>query len=99
MKVVQLYEQTPKQLSNLTPTKKPAHWGPKKTKMIPTLSQIQMSQLKETSKMKVVQLYEQTPKQFSNPSPTPQKKAHQGSQKSKMIPRLIQIQKLELNKA
>ena len=29
MKVVQLHEQIPKQVSNPTPTPKPAQWGPK----------------------------------------------------------------------
>ena len=37
MKVVQLYEWTPKQLLNPTPSPKPAHSGPKKTKKDPKI--------------------------------------------------------------
>ena len=48
MKVIQLHEETQKQLLNLTPTTKPAHQGPKKTKMIPKLSQILMSQFRKS---------------------------------------------------
>ena len=48
MKVVQLHKYTPKQLSNLTPTPKLAHYGPKKTKMTPKLSQTQMSEFRES---------------------------------------------------
>ena len=73
IKVVQLHEQTPKQLWKPTPTPKPAQYGPKKTKTTPKLGQNQMSELKRTQKMKVVQLHEQTPKQLLNPTPTPQK--------------------------
>ena len=54
MIVVQLHEQTPKQWSNPTPTPKPANQGPKKTKMTQKLSQIKMSEFKESQKMKVV---------------------------------------------
>ena len=38
--------------------------------MTPKLSQIQISELRESQKMKVVQLHEQTPKRLSNPTPT-----------------------------
>ena len=38
----------PKQLLNPTPTTKPAHLGPKKTKTTPKLSQIQMSEFSES---------------------------------------------------
>ena len=38
--------------------------GPKKVKTTPKLSQNQMSELKETTKMKIIALYEKTPKQF-----------------------------------
>ena len=48
MKVVQLYEWTPKQLLNPTLTPKSAHSGPKKIKTTPKLSQNQMTELKET---------------------------------------------------
>jgi len=48
MKVVQLDEQTPKQLSNPTPTPKIAHQGPKTSKMTPKLSQNQISEFKVT---------------------------------------------------
>ena len=48
MKVVQLHEKTPKQLWNPTPTPKPANFGPKKTKMSPKLSQIQISEFRES---------------------------------------------------
>ena len=41
MKVAQPPEQTPKQLSNPTPTPKIAHWDPKKSKMAPKLSKNQ----------------------------------------------------------
>ena len=40
MKVVQLHEQTPKQLSNPTPTPKTADYGPKQTKMTQKSSQL-----------------------------------------------------------
>ena len=68
MKVVQLHEQTPKQLANPTPTPKPAHESPKKTKMTPKLIQIQMSEFKESQKLKVVKLHECTTKQFLSPT-------------------------------
>ena len=58
MKVVQLHEYTPKQLLNPTPTPKPAHSGPKKTKTTAKLSQNQLTELKESHKIKVVALYE-----------------------------------------
>ena len=48
MKVIQLYEWTPKQLLNPTLTPKPAHSGLKKTKTTPKLSQIEKSELKES---------------------------------------------------
>ena len=47
MKVVQLYERTPKQLSNPTPTSKKGHQGLKKSKMTPKLSRNQISELSE----------------------------------------------------
>ena len=43
MKVVQIHKYTPKQLLNPTPTPKPSNLSPKKTKMTPKLSQIQIS--------------------------------------------------------
>ena len=89
MKAVQLYEQTPKQFSNQTPTPKIAHQGPKKSKMTPKLSQNQMSEMEETKKMKVVQLHNETSKQFLIPTPTP-KIVRQGPKKSKMTPKLSQ---------
>ena len=58
MEVVQLYEQTPKQLSNPTPTQKIAHYGLKKSKRTLKLSENQRSEMKETKKMKVVELHE-----------------------------------------
>ena len=64
MKVVQLYEWTPKKFLNPTMNPKKAHQGPKNTKMTPKLNKNQMSELKETLKMKVVQLHESTSKQF-----------------------------------
>ena len=39
MKVIQLHEQSPKQLLNLNPTPKIAHQGPKMSKMTPKLSE------------------------------------------------------------
>ena len=94
MKVVQPYEQTPKQLSNPTPkqmsspnpTPKVAHQGLKQSKMIPKLGQNQMSELKEIQKMKVVQIHQQTPKKLPNPTLTP-KITDQGS-KSKNYPKI-----------
>ena len=71
MKVVQLHDQTKKQLLNHTLTPKIANQGTKKSKMTPKLSQNQMSELKETKKMKVVQLHDQTPNQLLNPTQTP----------------------------
>ena len=53
MKVVQLYEWTPKQLLRPTPTINIAHQGPKKSKMTQKLSQNKMSELKETKKIKL----------------------------------------------
>ena len=41
MKVIQLHEETLKQLSNPTLTQKIAHYCPKKSKMAPKLSQNQ----------------------------------------------------------
>ena len=99
MKVTQLHEQNPKQFLNPTPTPKLAHQGPKKSKMIQKLSQIQMSELKEIKKMKVVQLHEQSPKQLSNPIPTPNP-AHQGPKKTQeMTPKLGQIRNSELRES
>ena len=88
MKVVQVHEQTTKQLSNLTPTRKIAHQGPKKSKLIQKLSQNQMSEFKETQKMKVVQVHEQTSKQLLNPMPTT-KIARQGPKKVKNYPKIM----------
>ena len=81
-KVISLYQETPKQFLNPTPTPKIARQGPKKSKMAPKLSQNQISESKVTQKMKVVQLHEQTPKQCLSPSRTP-KIARQGPQKVK----------------
>ena len=67
-KVLSLYEKTPKQFLNPTPTPKIAHWGPKKLKMTPKSSQNQKLEFKELQKIKVVQLHEYTPKQFLNPN-------------------------------
>ena len=83
MKVAQLHEQTPRQLSNSTSTPKIDRWGPKKSKMTQKLSHYQMSETKETKKIKVVQLHEQTPKQVWNPIPTPL-----GPQKVKNDPKI-----------
>ena len=58
IKVVQLHEYTPKQLSNPTPTQKNSQLGLQKVKNYPKLNQDQMSELKKTKKMKVVQLHE-----------------------------------------
>ena len=85
MKVLQLHQQTQKQLLNPTPTPK--------IKIAPKLSQDQMSEQKETQKMKVVQLDEQTPKQFLNP--TTHKISQQGPKKLKMTPKLSKNLKLE----
>ena len=86
MKVEQLHQQSPKQLSNPTPTPKPAHQDPIITsKTTPKLSKNQISKLTKTQKMKVVQLHEWTPTQFLSP-----KIAQQGPQKSKMTPVLSQ---------
>ena len=71
MRVVEVHEWTQKHLSNPTPTPKIAHWGPKKSKMTPKLSQNKMSELKVTLKMKVVQLHEWNPKQFLSPALNP----------------------------
>ena len=73
MKVVQLHELTPKLLSNPTLTPKKPIRALKSKKTTQKLSQNQMSESKETTKMKVVQLHEYTPKQLSNPTPTPKK--------------------------
>ena len=70
IKVVQQYEQTPKQFLNLTLTAKNSQFGPQKFKTTPKLIKNQMSELKETQKIKVVQLHEYTQEQFSNPSLT-----------------------------
>ena len=66
MKVVQINEQTPNQLLNPTPTPKPPHSVPKKTKTTRKLSQNQMSEFRESQKMKVVQLHQWTPKFSQN---------------------------------
>ena len=39
MKVIQLHEQSPKQLLNLTLPQNLAHWGPKKPKITPKFGQ------------------------------------------------------------
>ena len=89
MKVAQLHEYTPKQLLNPTRTPKPAHQGPKKTKMTQKLSQKLNGRIEGKQKMKVVQLHEQTPKHLSNHTRTP-KPAHQGPKKTKMTQKLSQ---------
>ena len=94
MKVVKLHEQTPKQLSKLTPTTKPAHQDTKNTKMTPKLSQILISQFRESSKIKIVQLHEQTSKQFLKPTLNP-KIAHQGPKKSRTNSKFSQNQTSE----
>ena len=48
MKVVQLHDYTPKQLSDPTRTPKVAHLGPKKSKITPKVSQNKMSESKVT---------------------------------------------------
>ena len=58
MKVVQLHEWTSTNFLNPTLNPKIVHYGPKKSKTTPKLSQNQMSELKETKKIKVVALYE-----------------------------------------
>ena len=58
MKVTQLHEQNPKQFLNPTPTPKLAQQGQKNQKLPKKVSQIQMSELKEITKMRVVQLHE-----------------------------------------
>ena len=45
---ISLYEETPKQFLNRTPTPKIALQGPKKSKMTPKLSQNRMSEFKVT---------------------------------------------------
>ena len=81
MKVVQLHCVDPKKVFDPTPTPKLAYQRPKKTKTTSILSQIQMSEFRESQKMKVVQLQKQTPTPFLNRTPTP-KIAHQGPTKS-----------------
>ena len=61
MKVVQLHQQTPKQLYNPAPIPKTARQGPKKVKNDPKINQNQMSELKETYKMKVFSHYMSRP--------------------------------------
>ena len=46
-KFISLYEETPKQFFNPTPTPKIAHQGPKKSKMTQKSSQYQKSEFKE----------------------------------------------------
>ena len=62
---------------------KPPIRAPKKTKMTPKLSQIQMPEFRESQKMKVVQLHEWTPKRFLNPTLHP-KIAYYDPKMSKM---------------
>ena len=88
-KVISLYQETPKQFLNPTPTPKIACQGPKTSKMTPKLSQNQMSESKVTQKMKVVHLHEQTLKQCLDPCQTP-KIDRQGPKNSNMTPKLSQ---------
>ena len=74
------------------------HQGPKKTKITPKLSQIQMSEFRESQKMKVVQVNEWTPKQFLNPTLNP-KIAHQGPKKSRTNQKSSQNQTSEWKEA
>ena len=73
-------------MSELIPNPKISPLGPKKSKTTQKLSQNQMSESKETTKMKVVQLHEYTPKQLSNPTPTPKKPI--GPQKINNYPKI-----------
>ena len=61
----------------------------------PKLSQIQISEFRESKKIKVVQVNEWTLKQFLNPTLNP-KIAHWGPKKSKTTPNLSQNQMSEL---
>ena len=53
IKVVQLHEQTPKQLSNPIPTPKPADYGPKQTKMTQKSSQLKCQNSGNHRKLKL----------------------------------------------
>ena len=72
MKVVQLHEQIPKQLSNPTLTPKPAHQGPKQTKMTQKSSQLQCQNSGSPRKLKFFN-YMSRPKNSCRTLPQPQK--------------------------
>ena len=80
MKVVQLHEQIPKQLSNPTPTPQTSPLGPKTDKNDPKIKSTKISEFRESQKTKVVQLQEWRPKQFLNIEP---KNSQLGPQKVK----------------
>ena len=79
IKVVQLHEQTTKQLSNPTPTPQTSPLGPNRDKKD---SKIKISEFRESQKIKVVQLHKWKPKIFLSPTLN-LKIAHQGPKKTK----------------
>ena len=91
VKVVELYEWTPKQLSNPTQTPKIGHQGPK-NQNDPEIKQKSISELKKTYKMRVVQLHEQT---VFEPFPIC-KNSPLGKKNSKITTKLSQNQMSEL---
>ena len=90
IKVVQLHEYEPKY-----PDQDNSPLESQRVKNDPKIK----SKFKETQKMKVIHLHEQAPKHFFfDPTSTPRIDL-QGSRKSKMTPRLSQIQKSELKES
>ena len=92
MKIVQLYELIPKQFMNPTPTAKIAHYGPKKSKMTPKLSQNQKVKLKK--KTQKIKIQEQAQKHFFEPYPNPKNSLFFSPQSQKKI-----IHKLDKTKS
>ena len=89
MKIIALYEQTPKQVLNPTLNPKIAHQGPQNSKTTTKLSQNQ-SELKETKKIKVFVLYEKTTKHFE-PEPNPKNSLFFAQESQKITHKLDKI--------
>ena len=85
MKVISLYEDTPKQFLNPTPTPKKAHLGPKKAKNGPKIKSKSKGRIEGTIKNKSCSNTWVDSKQFLNPTLT-----------SKMTPKSSQTQMTEL---
>ena len=70
MKVISVYDSTPKNFPDPTSTSQNSLVGPKKAQNDPKKQKIKKWEKKKSFKLKVIILYESTPKNFSDPTPS-----------------------------